>query len=107
MDLDTSGPFGFGDTSGCCNANPGGGLVLGVLISNRLRFARISDTAFNHYSMLATIQESWHLGCLGNTCDHKHVKPMRALAGPPGCSRLLSQKKATEYPWPLPFEIRG
>jgi hypothetical protein len=83
-DFTGSGPFGFGDTSGCCDANPGGGHVLGLVISNALRFARSSARAFNHYSMLATIQESWHLGCLGNTCDRRNVKPMRLLAGPPG-----------------------
>jgi phosphatidylinositol-3-phosphatase len=83
-DFTGSGPFGFGDTSGCCDANPGGGHVLGLVISNALRFARSSGRAFNHYSMLATIQESWHLGCLGNTCDRRNVKPMRPLAGPLG-----------------------
>jgi phosphatidylinositol-3-phosphatase len=83
-DFTGSGPFGFGDTSGCCDASPGGGHVLGLVISNALRFARSSGRAFNHYSMLATIQESWHLGCLGNTCDRRNVKPMRPLAGPLG-----------------------
>jgi hypothetical protein len=83
-DFTGSGPFGFGDTSGCCDANPGGGHVLGLVISNALRFARSSGAPFNHYSMLATIQQSWHLGCLGNTCDRRNVKPMRALAGPRG-----------------------
>jgi len=83
-DFTGTGPDGFGDTSGCCNANPGGGHVLGLVISNQLRFARISGAPFNHYSMLSTIQESWKLGCLGNTCDRRHVRPMRALAGPPG-----------------------
>jgi phosphatidylinositol-3-phosphatase len=83
-DFTGSGPFGFGDTSGCCDANPGGGPVVALVISSFLRFARSSGTAFNHYSMLSTIQQSWGLGCLGNTCDHAHVKPMRALAGPPG-----------------------
>jgi hypothetical protein len=83
-DFTGSGPFGFGNTSGCCNANPGGGHVLALVISNALRFAHRSGAPFNHYSMLSTIQESWKLGCLGNTCDRRHVKPMRALSGPPG-----------------------
>jgi phosphatidylinositol-3-phosphatase len=80
-DFTGTGPSGFGDTSGCCNADPGGGHVLGVVISNSLRFARSSGRASNHYSMLETIQDSWRLGCLGNTCDKRHVKPMTALAG--------------------------
>jgi hypothetical protein len=47
-----------------------------------LRFARSSDDAFNHYSLLATVEDSWHLGCLANTCDRKSVRPMRDLVGP-------------------------
>jgi hypothetical protein len=82
-DFTGTGPSGFGDTSGSCDANPGGGHVVGLVISNQLRFARISGQAFNHYSMLGTIQRSWGLGCLGNTCDRRKVKPMRLLAGPP------------------------
>src|SRR5882757_3878673 len=39
-DFTGSGPSGFGDTSGCCNANPGGGHVLTLVISKTLRFAR-------------------------------------------------------------------
>jgi hypothetical protein len=85
-DFTGSGPFGFGDTSGCCDANPGGGHVVALVISNALRFARSSGDPFNHYSMLATIQRSWDLGCLGNTCDRRNVKPMRALAGSGGGS---------------------
>lgn len=80
-DFTGTGPDGFGDTSGCCNANPGGGHVVGLVISNSLRFARSSGHAYNHYSILETIEENWGLGCLGNTCDHKHVKAMNDLAG--------------------------
>jgi hypothetical protein len=83
-DFTGTGPDGFGDTSGCCDANPGGGHVVSLVISSRLNFGRRSGRAFNHYSMLQTIEDSWHLGCLGNTCDRKNVKPMTALAGPPG-----------------------
>lgn len=52
-----------------------------LVISSRLRFARISGEAFNDSSMLATIQKSWRLGCLGNTCDRRNVKPMTELTG--------------------------
>jgi phosphatidylinositol-3-phosphatase len=83
-DFTGTGPEGFGDTSGCCNANPGGGHVLTLVISNALRFARSSGDAFNHYSMLATVEDSWNLGCLANTCDRKSVRPMRDLVGPVG-----------------------
>jgi len=83
-DYTGTGPDGFGDTSGCCNANPGGGHVVTLVISSVLRFARSSDDPYNHYSMLATIEDSWHLGCLSNTCDRKSVRPMRDLTGPVG-----------------------
>ena len=81
-DFTGTGPAGFGDTSGCCNANLGGGHVPTLVISNALRFARSSDDALNHYSMLATVEDSWHLGCLANTCDRDSVRPMRDLVDP-------------------------
>jgi phosphatidylinositol-3-phosphatase len=67
------------DTSGCCDAVPGGGHVVTLVISNSINSARTSALAYNHYSMLATIEASWNLGCLGFTCDTKHVKPMLDL----------------------------
>lgn len=78
-DFTGSGPFGFGDTSGCCDSNPGGGHVVGLVISHNVQHARTSKVPFNHISMLATIEESWHLGCLASTCDKKNVKPMTDL----------------------------
>ncbi len=80
-DFTGSGPFGFGDTSGCCDANPGGGHVVSLVISRQGDDARTSDVAYNHYSMLATIEDSWHLGCLGFTCDTANVQPMSDLLG--------------------------
>ncbi len=80
-DFTGSGPFGFGDTSGCCDANPGGGHVLTLVITHDQHHARQSDEAFNHYSMLRTIQDGWHLGCLAFTCDKRNVKSMAELTG--------------------------
>jgi len=80
-DFTNSGPFGFGDTSGCCDANPGGGHVVTLVINRHQDDPRTSDTAYNHYSMLRTIESSWHLGCLGATCDKANVPTMRALVG--------------------------
>jgi hypothetical protein len=71
--------FGFGDTRGCCDANPGGGHVLTLVISHSSHNPAASFTPYNHYSMLATIEDSWHLGCLANTCDTAHVTPMSDL----------------------------
>ena len=83
-DFTNSGPFGFGDTSGCCDANPGGGHVLTLAISHSDHSARTSSVAYNHYSMLATIEQGWRLGCLAHTCDSANVTPMSDLVGPQG-----------------------
>jgi len=76
--------FGFGDTSGCCDANPGGGHVLTLVISHSDHQARSSGVAYNHYSMLRTIEDGWRLGCLANTCDTANVPAMSDLVGPAG-----------------------
>jgi phosphatidylinositol-3-phosphatase len=81
-DFTGTGPFGFGDTSGCCDANPGGGHVLTLTISHANNSPRNSSVAYNHYSMLATIEGGWKLGCLAFTCDTANVQPMSDLVGP-------------------------
>jgi hypothetical protein len=40
------------------------------------------NVAYNHYSMMRTIEDGWHLGCLLNTCDTVNVPPMTDLVGP-------------------------
>ncbi|MFL5657357.1 MAG: alkaline phosphatase family protein [Ktedonobacteraceae bacterium] len=76
--------FPFGDTSGCCDAVPGGGHVVTLTISHSDHSARTSSVAYNHYSMLATIEDGWKLGCLAFTCDTANVTPMSDLVGPQG-----------------------
>jgi phospholipase C len=76
--------FGFGDTRGCCDANPGGGHVLTLVISHSDHQARSSSVAYNHYSILRTIEDGWRLGCLANTCDTANVPAMSDLVGPAG-----------------------
>ena len=72
--------FGFGDTRGCCDANPGGGHVLTLVIrGGHTHLQAASFTAYNHYSLLRTIEDSWHLGCLANTCDTQNVPAMSDL----------------------------
>jgi hypothetical protein len=83
-DFTGTGSSGFGDISGCCDANPGGGHVLGLVISHSDHSARQSNVAYNHYSLLSTIEDSWKLGCLANTCDTANVTPMSDLVGPKG-----------------------
>ena len=72
-DYTGSGPFGFGDTSGCCTANPGGGHVVTIVIDNQGRAQGTLATPTNHYSLLRTIQDAMHLGCLEATCERSQV----------------------------------
>ena len=74
--------FPFGDTSGCCDAVPGGGHVVMLTISHSDHSARTSSVPYNHYSMLATVEDGWGLGCLAFTCDTASVPPMADLVGP-------------------------
>ncbi|HLZ24933.1 MAG TPA: alkaline phosphatase family protein [Ktedonobacterales bacterium] len=76
--------FPFNDTSGCCDANPGGGHVVTLTISHSDHAPRSSNVAYNHYTMLATIEGGWQLGCLGFTCDTANVPTMSDLVGPRG-----------------------
>ena len=76
--------FPFADVSGCCDAVPGGGHVVTLVISHSDHAARTSSIAYNHYSMLATIEQGWHIGCLAFTCDSANVTPMSDLVGPRG-----------------------
>ena len=71
--------FPFNDTSGCCDAVPGGGRVVTLVISHGEDESIVSTNPYNHYSMLLTVERSWNLGCLVFTCDTANVKPMRDL----------------------------
>ena len=73
--------FGFGDTRGCCDADPGGGHVLTIVIDRNSNGPSASFQLYNHYSLLSTIENAWNLGCLANTCDTANVKPMTDLTG--------------------------
>ena len=71
--------FPFNDVSGCCDAVSGGGHVVMITISHSSHAPRTPSVAYNHYSMLATIEDAWQLGCLGFTCDTANVSPMSDL----------------------------
>lgn len=43
-------------------------------------YAQASFTPYNHYSLLAAVEDNWHLGCLANTCDSANVTPIEGLA---------------------------
>lgn len=68
-----------GDSSGCCDANQGGGHILTLVIAHRAQAPRLSSVPFNHYALLATIEDSWGLGCLAYTCDAVNVHPLTYL----------------------------
>ena len=62
--------------SGCCESPRGeNGVVLGganapaFVVTSRGGHALKSNVAFNHYSLLATIEHIWGLGCLGESCE--------------------------------------
>jgi hypothetical protein len=57
----------------------GGGLVPMIVISSNGPQGQTDDTAWNHYSMLLTIEQGFGLTDLGYTSDSRQVKPMWSL----------------------------
>lgn len=57
----------------------GGGLVPTIVISRNGPRHATDGTAYNHYSMLLTIEQGLGIGELGFTTDHAQVKPMWPL----------------------------
>jgi phosphatidylinositol-3-phosphatase len=62
-------------TSGCCGSPTGvdggtlgGALVPAIVISSLVSGHVTSADPYNHYALLATIENAWGLGCLANTC---------------------------------------
>lgn len=76
-------------TQGCCDATPGGGQVPAIVITNNGPRGLHDGAAANHYSLLATIQQAFGLGCtaafngkstpVGFTCDSANVEPLTSL----------------------------
>jgi hypothetical protein len=52
-----------------------------IAITSHSDDPRTSSVPYNHQSMLATIEDGWHLGCLAFTCDTANVPPMNDLVG--------------------------
>jgi phosphatidylinositol-3-phosphatase len=66
----------YADFNGCCGSPVGNnGVVLGgsqvplIVVNSREDDSTTTSVAANHYSLLATIEHLWNLGCLANTCD--------------------------------------
>jgi phosphatidylinositol-3-phosphatase len=55
----------------------GGGLIPAVIVTNKGKSGGYtSNVAYNHYSLLATIEQAFDLGYLGNAADRVQVKTM-------------------------------
>jgi hypothetical protein len=60
---------------GCCGANPGGGQVVTIVIRNDQDGPLQDGTPYNHYALVASIEEAFGLGCrlngtpVGLTCN--------------------------------------
>jgi hypothetical protein len=69
--------------TGCCGADPGGGHVVTIVITNKGEHPITDNTPFNHYSLLRSYEEAFGLPCLANACDTAHgVQPMTRLFHP-------------------------
>ena len=90
---------GWADPSGCCDSPVigagelegvptwpggvyGGGLSPAVVVTSNGPRHYVSDVPYNHYSLLTTIEDNWHLGHLGHAGDAANgVLPMNDLIG--------------------------
>ena len=69
--------------TGCCGADPGGGHVVTIVITNKGKYPITDNTAYNHYSLLRSYEDAFRLPCLANACDTADgVKPMTPLFHP-------------------------
>lgn len=81
---------GFLNARGCCDTPVvqkgfksypqggayGGGLIPFIVISGIGKKHFVSNVEHNHYSVLRTIEESWHLGYLGMAADSNNVRSL-------------------------------
>ena len=65
--------------TGCCDANPGGGHVVTIVITNHGPRHVQDNTPYNHYSLLRTFEDAFRLDCLQNACDTTNVTPLIPL----------------------------
>jgi phospholipase C len=74
-DFSDSGQLG----TGCCGSDPGGGHVATIVITNKTNAPIADATAYNHYSLLRSMEDAFGLSCLASACD---VTPMTPLFHP-------------------------
>jgi phosphatidylinositol-3-phosphatase len=61
----------------------GGGLIPAIVVTGIGPGHLVSDTPFNHYSLLTTIEDNWQLGHLGHAgATSEGVLPMWGLIFP-------------------------
>jgi phosphatidylinositol-3-phosphatase len=86
----TNATRGYASATGCCGspAGDGGGRVPFIFVTNT-PLHTVSLHPYNHYSLLATIESNWGLGCLANACNSA-VQAMTDLLPPTGKSVPLS-----------------
>jgi len=69
--------------TGCCGADPGGGHVVTIVITNKSHRHVADNTPYNHFSLLLSLEKAFGLPCLQNACDKAHgVVPMTPLFNP-------------------------
>lgn len=69
--------------AGCCGADPGGGHVATIVITNKSHQHVADNTPYNHYSLLDSLEHAFGLPCLQNACDKADgVVPMTPLFNP-------------------------
>jgi hypothetical protein len=66
------------DVPGWAGGTYGGGLIPAIVVTNRggKTGGYVSSTPYNHYSLLATIEQNWGLDYLGYASDRAQVTPM-------------------------------
>jgi hypothetical protein len=64
--------------TGCCGADPGGGHVVTIVITNHGKHPVQDGTAYNHYSLLRSLEAAFGVPCLEHACDAV-VPPMTSL----------------------------
>jgi hypothetical protein len=62
-------PVGFTTPSGPATTALGGGHAPLIVINSADGPHKTTDQLADHYTLLSTIEQMWHLGCLANTCS--------------------------------------
>jgi hypothetical protein len=98
------------DNAGCCGAQPGGGQVAAIVVTNHGPRGLQDNSPYNHFSLLQTIQKSFGLACLKNTCDTANVHAMAPLFAITGSTPLATVERplpSLPTPTPSPVETNG